>query len=108
MTMAKRLCLFAAVLVHGLVLADEPAPEAKSLATVEAILQYCARADPAAADQYRDQARLLTQGLSEEMLAKVRKSGEYRQSHESALESLAKAGEQDAKQACAQSVPRDQ
>jgi len=33
-----------------------PAPEARSLVTVEAILHYCAEVDPLAAEKYREQA----------------------------------------------------
>jgi len=108
MTMLKGLCLLAAIITPGfapdLAVADEPAPQAQTLATTEAILEHCAKLNPGAADQYREQAKLLTQGASEEALAKVRKSDEYRQSRDSMLESLAKVDEQDAKKACAQNL----
>jgi hypothetical protein len=102
MTMPKKLWLLAAIVAPALALADEPAPQAQSLATVEAVLEHCAKLIPAAADRYREQAKLLTQGASEEMLAKVRKSEEYRESRDSTLESLAKVGEKEAKKACEQ------
>jgi hypothetical protein len=107
MTILKNLCLLAAIVAPGLALADEPAPQAQSLATTEAILEHCAKLNPAAADQYREQAKLLTQGASEETLAKVRKSDEYQQSRDSALESLAKVDAQDATKACAQNLAQN-
>jgi hypothetical protein len=102
MTMAKRLCLLAAVLVPGLALADEATAQAQSLASSEAILEHCARLNPAAADQYREQAKLLTQGASEETLAKLRKTEDYRVTHDQTVESLAKVDEREAIQACEQ------
>ena len=104
MTILKKACLLAALVAPGLALADEPAPQAQTLASMEAILEYCAKLSPAAADQYREQAKRLGQGASEETLAKVRKSDEYQQSRDSTLESLAKVDDQNAKKACAQSL----
>jgi hypothetical protein len=106
MTTLKNMCLLAAIVAPGLALAAEPAPQAQALATTETILEHCAKVNPAAADQYREQAKLLAQGASEETLAEVRKSDEYQQSRDSTLESLAKVDDQDAKKACAQSLPQ--
>lgn len=108
MTMPKKLCLLAAIVAPCLALADEPAPPAQSLATVEAILEHCAKLIPSAADRFRDQAKLVTQGASEETLTKVRKSGEYQTSHDSTLESLAKVSEKDGKKACEQHLAQGQ
>ena len=108
MTMQKKLWLLALIAAPGLALADEPAPQAQMLATTEAILEHCAKVNPAAAEQYREQAKLVTQGASEETLAKVRQSEEYQASHDSTLESLAKVDEQNAKKACAQGVATKQ
>lgn len=104
MILLKRACLLAAVMAPCLVLAEEPAPPAQSLATVEAILEHCAKINPAAADQFKQQAKLLAQGASEETLAKVRKSEEYQQSREATLESLAKVDDVNAKKVCAQGL----
>jgi len=105
MSLLKNACLFATMAVPGLALAEEPAaPQADTLATMETILEHCAKLNPAAADQYREQAKRLGQGASEETLDKVRKSGEYQQSRDSTLESLAKIDEEGAKKACAQSL----
>ena len=111
MTMLKHACLFAVIVAPGLVLAaepapqaGEPAPQAQTLATMETILEHCAKLNPALADQYRQQAKQLVQGASEEALAKVRQSDEYQEFRNSTLESLAKGDDQNAKKACAQSV----
>jgi hypothetical protein len=111
MTVMKHVCLFAAIVAPGLALADEQkpaaAPQAQSLATMETILEHCAKLNPAAADQYREQAKQLTQGASDETLAKVRNSEEYRQSRDSTIESLAKVDEQGVKKACALSLSQN-
>jgi hypothetical protein len=103
-TMLKHVCLLATIVAPGLALADEPAPQPQALATMETILEHCAKLNPATADQYREQAKMLVQDTSEETLAKVRKSDEYQQSRDLTLESLAKVDDQDAKKACAQSL----
>jgi hypothetical protein len=108
MKMLRRVCLLAAIVVPGLTLADEPAPQAQSLATVEALLGHCAKLIPAAADRYRELAKLLAQGATEETLANLRQSEEYRASHDLTLESLAKVSEQDAKKACEQHLAQGQ
>jgi hypothetical protein len=94
----------AAVAISQLALAGEPAPDAKSLATIEAIMDHCAEADPAYASNYHERVQLVTQGASEDTLAKVRKTDEYRRAHDSAVESLAKVNEQDAKKICSQAL----
>lgn len=84
--------------------AEELVPDAKSLATTEAILDYCAKLDPAYASNYQKRVQLVTQGASAEALSKVRKTDEYQQTHDSIVESLAKVKEQDAKKACSQAL----
>ncbi len=108
MTMPKKLWLLAAIVAPGLALADEPAPQAQSFATVEVILEHCAKLIPASADRYREHAKLLAQGASEETLAKLRKSEEYRAARDSTLESLAKVDEQVAKKSCEQHLAQGQ
>jgi hypothetical protein len=84
--------------------ADEPVPDAKLLAMTEAIIDHCAKVDPTYASNYQKRLQLVTQGASEETLAKVRKTDEYQQAHDSAVESLAKVKEQDAKKICSQAL----
>ena len=108
MNMSKKLWLLAAFVAPALALADEPAPQAQPFATLEAVLEQCARLLPTAADRFREQAKLLTQGASEEALNKVRKSEEYQAARDSTLESLAKVGEKDSKKACEQHLAPSQ
>jgi hypothetical protein len=98
------LALGLAIAIAPPALADEPMPDAKSLAMTEAILEHCAKVDPAYASDYHKRVALVTQGASEETLAKVRKTDEYRLTHDSAVESLAKVKEQDAKKVCSQAL----
>ena len=106
MSMLTKTCLLGAMMAPGLALADEPAPPpAQTLATLETILEHCAKVDPEAADQYREQARQLAQGASDDALAELRKSDEYQKSRNSTLESLAKVDDQNAKKACSHQKP---
>lgn len=105
-TLLKHAYLLAAIAAPGIALSDEPAPPAQSLATLETILEHCAKINPADADQFREQRKALAQGASEETLAKIRKSDEYQQTRDSTLESLAKVDEQSAKKVCTQSVAK--
>jgi hypothetical protein len=100
-TMCRVVWLFAGLALTGAAQADEPAaPNAQSLGTIEAILGNCAELDAAHAAQYRDQLKLVTQGASEETMAKVRASDEYQQAYESARKSLAASAGADALKAC--------
>ena len=96
------------VAVSQLALAGEPAPDAKALATIEALVDHCAKANPASASNYQKRVQLVAQGASEETLAKVRKTDEYRQAHDSAVESLAKTNEQDTKKMCSQALTENE
>jgi hypothetical protein len=86
-------------------LADEPArPNGQALGTMEAILHKCADVDPKAAEQYRQQAQLITHGSSEKVVAEVRNSDEYKQSYDSTAESLSQLSDHDALQGCSRSL----
>ncbi len=102
-TLLKQACLLAAIIAPGLALPADPAPQATALASMEAILDHCARINPSAADQYREQRKALAQGASEETLDKIRKSEEYQKARDAALESLAKVDDENAKKACTES-----
>jgi len=53
----------AAALARPALAADQQAISAPALATSEAALDLCARVDPKSANQYRQQGKLLLQGL---------------------------------------------
>ena len=83
---------------------ETEAPDARALGTTEAILNYCSKADPADADKYRAQDKLLIGTASQEELDKVRNSDEYRQAYDSVADFAAKVDEHNAKRVCSESV----
>lgn len=92
----------------GPTLAAQGLPDARMLGTTEAILDYCAKVDPAGADAFHSRARMVAQGASEESLQKVRNSDDYRQARDTTEESLAKVDQDDAVKVCAQNRPQGQ
>jgi hypothetical protein len=112
-TVYQKICLLAMLAAPALVLAGEPAadetqpqveesaPDARSLATAEAILDYCGKLDPSSAERYLTQARVIAQGASEDVLVKVRETNEYQQAHGELDESLAQVEARNAKNVCA-------
>ena len=86
--------------------ADEP--DARALGMTEAILSYCAKVDPAAAEKYQQRLQLLSQDASEEALRTLRQSDEYRLGQDSMDESLARVDAQNARKACAGSLTEGQ
>jgi hypothetical protein len=80
------------------------APDARALGTTEAILNYCTQADPADADKYQAQQKLLAAGASQEELDKLRNSDEYRQAYDSVAGFTDKVDQHNAKRVCSESV----
>lgn len=82
--------------------AEEPVrPSGQTLGMIEAIFSKCAQVDPKAAARYEQQRiQWMTKGISEEVLAEIRSSDEYRQSYDSTTESLRAVSEHDALVAC--------
>lgn len=95
-------CLAAALAAPAA--AAEPVPSGLALGTVEALLQYCARVDPASAARYQQLGQLLAQGADEESLAAVRQSEDYRQSYDATTEQVREVGDEATRQTCAQSA----
>jgi hypothetical protein len=96
--------IVSAIALSSIAYAEEPAPNAQVLGTVEALLGFCAKADPASAAQYREQLKQLTQGSTEKALAEARKKDEYRQGHALVDESVAKIDQAHAKKVCSESL----
>jgi hypothetical protein len=84
--------------------ADESAFDGRVLAATEAVLDYCAKIDPSAADQYRQQLKVMLHGATDEVLAKARDTDDYKQARAAAEDSLSKLDENDAKETCSQSA----
>src|SRR5258707_6525808 len=93
-------CAWLAVplLVH----ADTASVNPRALGIVESILNYCGRLDPAAAVKLQERGKQLAQGASEQQLAEVRHSDEYRQAYDSAGDFVAKVDEHNAKRICSE------
>ena len=79
---------------------DGKAPDARALGVTEAMLDYCAKAYPASAEKYQFQIKRLTQGASQETLAKVRSSEQYRRAHDAEGDFVSKVDPRNAKRAC--------
>jgi hypothetical protein len=94
----------AAALVPLFAHADEATVEGRVIGAAEAVIDYCAKIDPKAADQYRQQFKLMIKGASDAALAKIRDSEDYKQARAAAEDSLSKLDEKDAKQTCSQSA----
>lgn len=88
-----------------LVHADGAAPNAQALGVAESALNYCGPIDPAAADRVRQMIKLLVQGASDQQLAEVRNSDEYRKAYDSVVDFAAKIDEHNVKRFCAE-TPR--
>ena len=79
---------------------DAKAPDARALGVTEAMLDYCTKAYPASADKYQFQVKRLTQGASQETLAKVRSSEQYRRAHDAEGDFVSRIDPRNAKRAC--------
>ena len=82
--------------------ASEPLVSAQALGQAEAVLSYCSNIDPAAATKFQERVKRLLQGASVEALARMRKSDEYQQSHDSMTDLFGKFDPESGRQACAQ------
>jgi hypothetical protein len=85
-----------------LALADGAQPSAQVLGVTESVINYCGPIDPPAADRLRQMIRQLVQGASEQQLAEVRKSDEYRKAYDSVVDFVGKIDQRNAKQFCSE------
>jgi hypothetical protein len=84
--------------------ANDAGPDPKVLGTTEALLTYCGKLNPSLAEKSQEQIQQITRGASDEAIAEVRKSEEYRHAHEAVDEALEGVDEKDALKACGQRV----
>jgi hypothetical protein len=80
--------------------ADGQAPDPRALGIAEVMLDYCAKAYPSSAEMHQSQVKRLTEGVSEEALAKVRNSELYRRAHDAEGDFVSKIDPRNAKRAC--------
>ncbi len=86
----------------ALAFADGPPPSAQALGVAESVINYCGPIDPAATDRLRQMIKQLVQGASEQQLAEVRKSDEYRKAYDSMVDFVGKIDQHNAKRFCAE------
>jgi len=93
------LCLLLATAAPGFAL-SEPALDSEAMAKLQSALDFCSQRNPAAADRYQEQAKRFTQGATEDEVAQLRASEDYKSAYESGLAALREVSEQDAAGAC--------
>jgi hypothetical protein len=104
MKVFRILCVGAGLVFAGSALADGSAPDPGALGTIEALVGYCSKAAPAQAEKYQEQVKQLLKGQSEQEIAGIRGSAEYRKAYDTMAEFVDKVDQRNAKVACSGSV----
>ena len=94
------LAVGAALLAQQATPAGQPEISAQALAATEATLDHCAQVDAKSAALYWEQGKSLVQGVSQDAVAKIRNSDEYRQAYDSTAEMIARVPQAEALNAC--------
>jgi hypothetical protein len=81
---------------------DPPTLNAQVLGVADGVATYCSSIDSAAADQVRQVIKQLKQGASDQQLAEVRNSDEYRKAYKPVSEFTGKIDRHHARQFCAE------
>jgi hypothetical protein len=82
----------------------EPAINAQILGLTESVLRYCAKMDPGAAEKLQEKVNRLVNGASDEAVAKIRRSEQYRTAYSSATEFVSQVDEKNAPRVCADAL----
>jgi hypothetical protein len=82
----------------------EPAINAQILGLTESVLQYCAKVDPGAAEKLEEKIKRLVGGASDETVAKVRRSEQYRTAYSSATQFVSQVDDKNAPRVCADAL----
>jgi hypothetical protein len=77
--------------------------DARTLGIAEALLDYCAKNDPAGAAKVRARLKQLAQGASKQALAAARMSREYRSAHDAEAGFVGKIDPHNAHRVCSES-----
>jgi hypothetical protein len=97
--------ILAAGAFPSLTLADDAqGSQARSLAIVERLLQYCADSDAATAAKLRDKATELTKTLSKQQVVDLRQTTEYQSAYVSMDGFINKVDEHNTKRLCSESA----
>ncbi len=86
--------------------ADGAAPDARALGFADAMLGYCAKADPSGAAKERERVERLTHGASVQALAAARGSPEYRRAYDAETAFAGKINDGNARRFCSGSAAR--
>ena len=81
---------------------DGATPSARLLGVTESVLNYCGSRDPTAAARLRQRIKELVQGASEQQLAEVRNSDDYRKAYDSVVDFASKVDEHNVRRFCAE------
>ena len=84
--------------------AAKPAVNPQVLGITESVLRYCAATDAADAAKLQEKVDQLVQGVPEEVVARIRKTQEYRTAYDSASDFVSKVADQNASKVCADTV----
>jgi hypothetical protein len=93
-----------ALLLPALVWAESAAPDAQVLGIADSVVKYCGPIDAAATERLRRMLKQLEQGASEQRLAEVRKSDEYREAYDSVAGFVGKVNPHDAWKFCSHAL----
>ena len=105
-SMRKGILLTVGVLALGSAYASgtSGAPDPAALGRAEAVLSYCSKAVPAEAASSQHAVRELTKGTSPQLLARLRRSEEYRKAQQAVQDFLAKVDPHNAERVCSRSA----
>jgi hypothetical protein len=92
--------------VPALASAGEAVPDARVLGLAEAMLNYCAKADPPAAAGQRERIKHLVGDASWKTLVAVRHSPEYRQAYDSETDFVGMVASHNVHRLCSGSLSR--
>lgn len=84
----------------------EPPVSPQTLGTADATIEFCSTADEPRAEQYQAHAGLFTNGASEDQLAELRKTREYKSAHDAAIEALKQMAKDEALGTCKKLLQR--
>jgi chaperonin cofactor prefoldin len=87
----NRVLCFCMITALATLAAEKPPVSNQGLGQVEAILEHCAKINPQAAQKYKDFGKLLVGKASDKDVEEVRKSGEYKEAHDSVSNGLEQA-----------------
>lgn len=85
--------------------ASAPENAAAVLAIVEGTVDFCSKVAPESAEKYKDLGRLFTNGQTDEAVAQIRKSKEYKDALDKTSKRLEALSNKEALEACKAGTP---